>query len=653
MLAALLLVSGWPAGHAAVNATVTPPVPYVPVYNLTDLGTVSGDTDSWANGINASGEVTGWSFGSEEQAFRYSGSTMTGLGVLHTGDLSEGLAINASGEVAGVSGDLINFSNPYRAVTWTGTTATDISGGVNSFANGINDAGDVVGYTEATPGTSVAFLYHSGTLTDLNTLVTGGDTMSLHEGLAINTSGQIAGYGRDPSNRFRAFLFDSGVVTDLGILGSTASDGSIATAMNDAGHIAGLQFGAINHPFYWDGSMHDLGVLSGYPYGEAWGINATDWVVGEVYKNSGNSTVSRAFVRAPGGSLVDLNTRVKLPAGWVLEFANGINDSGQIVGEALVNGFSHAYRLTPSNVTRIFGATRYDTAAMIAAKNYTNPQATVYIANGQNFPDGLAGAALAGRDGAPLLLVPATGALPASVHDELVLLAPTKIVIFGGNASVSPAMYNLIQAAVPLAALSRIGGADRYATASLISSQDYTAPQATVYIANGQNFPDALAGAALAGRDGAPLLLVPATGALPTSVHDELVRLGPTKIVVFGGTGSVSTPMLANIQAAVSTAAVSRIFGATRYDTAAAIATAGYTNPQATVYFANGQNFPDALAGAALAGRDGAPLLLAPTSGALVTSVTTELGALDPTHIVIFGGTGAISTQMEELIAQY
>jgi probable HAF family extracellular repeat protein len=438
----------------------------------------------------------------------------------------------------------------------------------------------------------------------------------------------------------------------LPILGSTASDQDVATAVNDAGDVAGYQFGVLNHPFFWDGStMHDLGTLPGFSHGSASGLNASDWVVGEVDK--GTSGSNHAFVWAPGGAMVDLNTRVKLPAGWVLEFANGINDAGQIVGSALVSGHPHAFRLTPSNVTRIAGATRYDTAAMISSKNYMSPQATVYIANGQNFPDGLAGAALAGREGAPLLLVPATGALPTSVFNELQRLAPTAIVIFGGLASVSTAMANAIQAAVPLAAMSRIAGADRYETASKISLQNYTSPQAKVYIANGQNFPDALAGAALAGHNGAPLLLVPTSGPLPASVLAELQRLAPTTIVIFGGLASVSTAMSDAIQAAVPLATISRLAGATRYDTAAAIAAAGFTNPQPTVYIASGLGFADALAGAALAGHKGAPLLLVPTTGTLPASVSTELGDLAPTQIVIFGGTVSVSTSMELAIAQY
>ncbi len=658
-IAALLVLSGWPAARAQVRATVSPPVPYIPAYTMYETGSLSGYDESGGVAINASGDVTGWLYSTygdiypAEQAFRNVGTVLTGLGALSDNDRAVGLSINASGEVVGASGDLVNFTNPYHAVSWTGTTLTDISGGVNSYADGINDAGDVVGFEEVSPGVSTAFRYHAAAMTDLNTLVTGGDTsLALHQALAISASGKIAGFGRAAGGPDRAFLFDAGTVTNLGVIGSHPADGTVATALNDAGEVVGFQTGVVNHPFLWDGSMHDLGSLPGFTSSSAWGINSTGWVVGEADKGSGASAVSHAFVRAPRGQLVDLNTRVELAPGDYLEGAFGINDAGQIVGQERSGNREYSFILTPSNVSRIFGATRYDTAAQISSQNYAIPQATVYIATGQNFPDALAGAALAGHQGAPLLLVPTDGALPASVQTELQRLTPTNIVIFGGPGAVSDAMLAQIQAAAGVTP-SRIFGATRYDTAAQISSQNYAIPQATVYIATGQNFPDALAGAALAGHQGAPLLLVPTDGALPASVQTELQRLTPTNIVIFGGPGAVSDAMLAQIQAAAGVTP-SRIFGATRYDTAAAIAAAGYGGHVATVDVATGLNFPDALAGAALAGHVGSPLLLVPAKGTLPASVQIELDDdLTPTNIVIFGGTGAVPTSIELQLAQY
>ena len=65
-----------------------------------------------------------------------------------------------------------------------------------AYAGGINDAGQVVGYSGST-GTldSHAFLYSNGTMKDLGTL---GGTYSMAR--AINSSGQIVGSSGTPGN---------------------------------------------------------------------------------------------------------------------------------------------------------------------------------------------------------------------------------------------------------------------------------------------------------------------------------------------------------------------------------------------------------------------------------------------------------------------
>ncbi len=61
-----------------------------------------------------------------------------------------------------------------------------------------------------------------------------------------------------------------------------------------------------------------------------------------------------------------------------------------------------------------------------------------------------------------------------------------------------------------------------------------------------------------------------------------------------------------------------------------------------TVYIATGTNFPDGLAATPAAVRAVAPLLTIP-SNRLPADVAAELRRLDPTHIIILGGPGAIS----------
>ena len=86
--------------------------------------------------------------------------------------------------------------------------------------------------------------------------------------------------------------------------------------------------------------------------------------------------------------------------------------------------------------------------------------------------------------------------------------------------------------------MERVSGADRYATAAAVA--DTFDPGVDVlYVATGENYPDALSVAALAGQQGAPVLLTQA-GSLPTASAQAADRLNPDRIVVVGGTGAVS-----------------------------------------------------------------------------------------------------------------
>lgn len=97
-----------------------------------------------------------------------------------------------------------------------------------------------------------------------------------------------------------------------------------------------------------------------------------------------------------------------------------------------------------------------------------------------------------------------------------------------------------------------------------------------VYVANGRTSADALVGSVLAAHDNAPLLTVDADS-LPQATADELDRLQPQRIVVFGGPAAVSDGVVAALAAyaqADTADEVSRIFGQDRFETAAEIAKA-------------------------------------------------------------------------------
>jgi hypothetical protein len=92
---------------------------------------------------------------------------------------------------------------------------------------------------------------------------------------------------------------------------------------------------------------------------------------------------------------------------------------------------------------------------------------------------------------------------------------------------------------------------------------------------------------------------------------------------------------------------VTRLAGANRFATAAAISAATFAPGVDVAYIAYAFNYPDALAGAAAAGTIRGPVLLAATSLPLNIATSTELVRLKPKRIVVLGGSGVISEALE------
>jgi putative cell wall-binding protein len=287
---------------------------------------------------------------------------------------------------------------------------------------------------------------------------------------------------------------------------------------------------------------------------------------------------------------------------------------------------------------RLAGPDRYATAAAISAASFAPGVEVAYLATGVNFPDALAGAAAAGSQHAPILLV-TKDSIPVPTAAELMRLKPVRIVILGSTGVVSTAVAAAADA-YTTGAVSRIGGADRYATAAAISAATFAPGVALAYVATGANFPDALAGAAAAGSRNAPVLLVTDDG-IPSATVAELKRLKPAKIVVLGGASVVSSSVKEAL-AAYTTGTVIRLAGGDRYSTAATISSATFAPGVDVVYVATGANFPDALAGAAAAGSEGAPILLV-TKDTVPSATAAEVRRLNPGRIVVLGSTGVVS----------
>ncbi|WP_151525741.1 cell wall-binding repeat-containing protein [Serinicoccus kebangsaanensis] len=289
-------------------------------------------------------------------------------------------------------------------------------------------------------------------------------------------------------------------------------------------------------------------------------------------------------------------------------------------------------------VVRIAGEDRYGTAVELSQR-YAPGVESVLLSTGADFPDALAGAALAGSVEVPVLLTE-PDVLPAVTSAELQRLNPAEVVVLGGDGAVEDAVVEAAADAAQAPAR-RLAGTDRYGTAARVAAEFGSA--GTAYVATGLNYPDALAGAARAGAVDAPVLLV-RPGSVPAATAQALTDLGVEQIVLLGGTGAVEESVAIALGAYGE---VTRVAGDDRFHTAALLAEDHPT--AADVFVASGQNWPDALAGAAVAGAQDAPMLLVRQDS--VPPVTwTALERLEPGVVHVLGGDAAIDDDVLDLL---
>jgi probable HAF family extracellular repeat protein len=171
----------------------------------------------------------------------------------------------------------------------------------------------------------------------------GGDNRSYAEG--INDNGQVVGWSTIETYGGHAFLWDiDNGMQDLGCL--PGGTNSYAEAINNNGQVVGWSpMAEVEPAFLWDADngMQDLGCLPGGDFSYAESINDNGQVVGHSYTDTG----IHAFLWDPDNGMQDLNNLLLDGSDWVLRFATGINTHGQIVGYGFIDGNTHAFLMTP------------------------------------------------------------------------------------------------------------------------------------------------------------------------------------------------------------------------------------------------------------------------------------------------------------------
>lgn len=282
--------------------------------------------------------------------------------------------------------------------------------------------------------------------------------------------------------------------------------------------------------------------------------------------------------------------------------------------------------------TRVYGPNRYATAVEISRSTFPGGTNDVFVVTGTDWPDALAaGAAAAKVDGAVLLVQGSS--IPKAVLQEIERLDPRRAWVVGGEGVVGPAVVSALQGRG--IRVERLAGRDRYATATAVQREFFPDP-AGAYYASGATYADALGGGAAAAHRGWPLLLT-----APTALPSSTPKVGRERIVL-GGTGAVSDRV-------VSALSARRVHGEDRYATAAAAAADAFGSAR-VAYLATGATFPDALAAAVAAHRDGAPVLITASDCAPepVRKATKKLGV---SARVVLGGSTIVGDGAAQLKA--
>ncbi len=315
-------------------------------FEVYDIGTLGG-TMSVARVLNDQGVVGGHSWLPQNtliHGFIWTAENgIEDLGVWGSDESSAVYGINENNEIVGES--MYNGGN--RPVRWINGRAEALGfmpGYSLGYAYGINDNGQIIG-SMSNPGFGSpqrAFLYENGRFIDLGTL---GGQSSWAGG--INNRGDIVGWANLSDGTYMGFIYRGQVMEALSRFDGNYSGGG---AINDRREVVGdstvATFGDVHAAYWSQRGRRDLGALPGHRFAQATSINEEGYSVGYSRPLSYQGD-PRAVLWTKSGRIIDLNDKIVPGTGWVLEIASQINHFGYIAGSGIYNGKVRAFMLKP------------------------------------------------------------------------------------------------------------------------------------------------------------------------------------------------------------------------------------------------------------------------------------------------------------------
>jgi probable HAF family extracellular repeat protein len=298
---------------------------------MTDLGTLGGD-NSYALGINDSGQVVGYSYLADNFTYHSfiwtAAGGMVDVGSTPDGFYSQGTAINAAGDITGFTilgtGRQVPF---YRSHDGSSASLAATPGDQRNYGFAINDSSQVTGqrYDAAEIVHALIWRPLTGRLSYVPPLAGAAHTV----GTGINNLGHITGTASIPSNNgiFHAMYWSSqrGTIDIGSVAGQTYTAGQ---SINESDEIAGFG-GNAQVAFYWSRGTHMILLQTlGGTQSAAFSINQGSAIAG--YSSTSGGAIHAALWPNKSSAPEDLGT---LPGGSN-SYGRGVNNSGQVVGYA-------------------------------------------------------------------------------------------------------------------------------------------------------------------------------------------------------------------------------------------------------------------------------------------------------------------------------
>lgn len=435
----------------------------------------------------------------------------------------------------------------------------------------------------------------------------------------------------------------------VGIQGASFDAGAKAQLQTSNGSDSQLfDFARVGNGIYSIKNLNSGLVLEAASGGMQNGTSVRQW--------SSNGTIAQSWaLRDMGNGFVGL---ANAKSGRVLDVTHGNVSNGTGLQLYELNGTQAQQWLAntvPSNrgiLKRIGGDTRYQTASLVAGAGFKKSD-WVVIASGESYPDALMASSIAGTLNAPVVLS-ATDSLDISTVKRIQSLDAKKAVLVGGESVLTPRLAAQVKQLVTNHQIYRFGGSDRYATSADVLRR---APSVlgihwskTIIAATGESPYDALSASPIAWKQHAPIVLSRPDG-IDTSILPAVKNKSFVKVLIAGGTDV----MPAKVERQLRPLATTRLAGKTRYETSTQIVKYAADNGILSVdgaVFATGENYPDALAGGALAGSTGNVLALVNgTDSPSVSLIARKQSKKNKDTAYLLGGINVISQSVADYIS--